>query len=124
MPLPATPTQEATGQPPVVVNTADGAFPAPAGDIPLIVRGSNRPDLLLGETLPELFEATAARTPHKTALICGATGRTLSYAELDAAANLAAHHLIARGVRPGQMVGLWLPRGLDLLVMYGSFVYM
>ena len=117
MPLPATPTQEATGQPPVVVNTADGAFPAPAGDIPLIVRGSNRPDLLLGETLSELFEATAARTPHKTALICGATGHTLSYAELDAAANLAAHHLIARGVRPGQMVGLWLPRGLDLLVM-------
>ena len=51
--------------------------------LPLIVRGSNRPDLLRDETLPDLFEATAARVPNKTALICGASGRTLTYAELD-----------------------------------------
>ena len=83
----------------------------------LIVRGAHRPDLLRNEMLPDMFEATAARFAHKTALIDGATGKALTYAELDTAANLAAHHLIKHGVRPGQIVGLWLPRGLDLLVM-------
>lgn len=84
---------------------------------PLIVRGPDRPDLLRYETLPEVFEATAARIPDKIALIDGATGRSLTYAELDQAANTVAHHLIERGVKPGQIVGLWLPRGMDLLVM-------
>ncbi len=84
---------------------------------PLIVHGPERPDLLRHETLPDIFEATAARLPHKTALIDGANGRSLSYAELEAAADLVAHHLIERGVGPDQIVGLWLPRGLELLIM-------
>lgn len=82
---------------------------------PLIVRGPGRPDLLLNETLADLFEATAQRCPDKIALTFA--DRTLTYAELNHAADRAAHHLIAAGVRPGQLVGLWLPRGLDLLVM-------
>ena len=82
---------------------------------PLIVRGPDRPDLLLDETLADLFEATAQRCPDKIALTFA--DRTLTYAELNHAADRAAHHLIAAGVRPGQLVGLWLPRGLDLLVM-------
>ena len=82
---------------------------------PLIIRGPYRPDLLRQETLPELFEATAARCPDKTALIFGE--RQLTYAELEHAANLAAHHLLRAGIGPGQLVGLWLPRGMDLLVM-------
>lgn len=77
----------------------------------LDMRGAHRPDLLRNEMLPDMFEATAARFAHKTALIDGATGKALTYAELDTAANLAAHHLIKHGVRPGQIVGLWLPRG-------------
>ncbi|HQQ70918.1 MAG TPA: amino acid adenylation domain-containing protein, partial [Alicycliphilus sp.] len=79
-----------------------------------ILHGPDRPDLLRGEILADLFEATAARVPHKTALIAGA--EHLSYAALDAAADLAAHRLIEAGVRPGDMVGLWLPRGLELLI--------
>lgn len=82
---------------------------------PLIIRGPYRPDLLRLETLPDLFEITAQRFPDKTALIFG--DRQLTYAELDQAASRAAHHLIAAGVKPGQLVGLWLPRGMDLLVM-------
>ncbi|KAG0926799.1 hypothetical protein G6F31_018265 [Rhizopus arrhizus] len=35
-------------------------------------------------------------------------------------ADLAAHHLIEAGVRPGQIVGLCLPRGADLLVMQAA----
>jgi non-ribosomal peptide synthetase component F len=78
-----------------------------------ILHGPDRPELLRGEVLADLFEATAARLPHKTALIAG--GEHLSYGALNAAADLAAHRLILAGVRPG-MVGLWLPRGLELLI--------
>ena len=110
-PAVASPQPLPDAAPPVTVT------PTQPTHAPLIVRGPHRPDLLRNEMLPDVFEASAARIPHKAALICGDTGRTLTYAELDAAANLAAHHLIERGVRPGQIVGLWLPRGLDLLVM-------
>ncbi len=79
-----------------------------------ILHGPDRPELLRGEVLADLFEATAARLPHKTALIAG--GEHLSYGALNAAADLVAHRLILAGVRPGDMVGLWLPRGLELLV--------
>ena len=27
-----------------------------------------------------------------------------------------AYHLIDQGVKPGQIVGLWLPRGINLLI--------
>ncbi|HEY1392978.1 MAG TPA: Pls/PosA family non-ribosomal peptide synthetase, partial [Methylibium sp.] len=42
--------------------------------------------------------------------------RSLSYAELDELASVVASNLIAAGVGPGSIVGLWLPRCLDLLV--------
>lgn len=48
--------------------------------------------LLRNEMLPDMFEATAARFAHKTALIDGATGKRATMRELDTAANLAAHH--------------------------------
>ena len=80
-----------------------------------VLYGPDRPDLLRCEILADLFEATAARLPHQTALIAGNT--QLSYAELDARANLAAHRLLEAGIGAGDMVGLWLPRGLDLLTL-------
>jgi len=63
--------------------------------------------------LADLFEATLARQPEHVALIFEELW--LSYRELDERANLMAHHLIAKGVRPGDIVGLWIPRGIDLL---------
>jgi len=80
----------------------------------MVLRGPHRPDLLRNETLPDLLEATAARSPDKAALIFGE--QSLSFAQLNAAADRVASALLARGVRSGQMVGLWLPRGPDLLV--------
>ncbi|MGB8242050.1 MAG: non-ribosomal peptide synthetase, partial [Azonexus sp.] len=79
------------------------------------VRGPERPDLIRDEVLADIFEATASRTPAQVALVCGT--RSLTYGELDALADRAAARLIVAGVRPGQIVGLWLPRGSDLLVM-------
>ena len=82
---------------------------------PPILHGPDRPDLLRHEILADVFEATAARVPAKTALIAG--DRSLSYAELNAAADRVAHRLIESGVRAGDMVGLWLPRGIELLTL-------
>ena len=85
---------------------------------PSSLMGPDRPDLIRDECLADLLEATAARLPGKPALIDGE--RTLTYAELDSAADLAASRLIDAGVRPGQIVGLWLPRGADLLIMQAA----
>ena len=80
-----------------------------------VLIGSVQSDLIHQETLADIFEATASILPHHTALIFGV--RKLSYSELDELSNNAASVLIADGVRPGQIVGLWLPRGIELLVM-------
>ena len=80
-----------------------------------VLHGPDRPELLRPEILADVFEATAARVPGKTALVAGE--RQLGYAELNAAADLAAHRLIGAGIHPGDMVGLWLPRGIELLVL-------
>ncbi|GAA1292609.1 non-ribosomal peptide synthetase [Saccharothrix xinjiangensis] len=65
-------------------------------------------------TFPELFEAQAALTPDATALVCG--DDRLTFAELDRRANRLAHHLVAEGVEPEQVVALSLPRGVDAVV--------
>lgn len=80
-----------------------------------IVSGPHRPELIRAEILADLFEATATRLPDQTALVFG--DQTLSYAQLNAQADRAASRLIEGGARPGRVVGLWLPRGIELLVM-------
>lgn len=82
---------------------------------PDILYGPRRDELLREEVLADLLEASAARAPAHTALVCG--DRRVSYGELDAQADLVAARLIAAGVGPGQIVGLWLARGVELLVM-------
>lgn len=80
-----------------------------------ILLGPGKPELIRNEVLADLFEATASRLPGNTALMHGE--RSLSYGELNVLADRVADRLITAGVRPGQIVGLWLPRGIDLLVM-------
>ncbi|NYE59585.1 non-ribosomal peptide synthetase-like protein [Duganella sp. 1224] len=82
---------------------------------PHVLFGPQQESLLREEILADLLEASAARTPDQTALIFGE--RSLSYRELNGQADLVASRLIAAGVRPGQIVGLWLPRGIELLVL-------
>ncbi|GGX92309.1 hypothetical protein GCM10010358_52760 [Streptomyces minutiscleroticus] len=66
------------------------------------------------DTLPQLFEAQAARTPDAEAVRFEGAG--LSYRELAGRAELLAHHLRSLGVGPESVVGVCLHRGTDLVV--------
>ncbi|MEU6681010.1 amino acid adenylation domain-containing protein [Streptomyces sp. NPDC046925] len=66
------------------------------------------------DTVPQLFAAQAARTPHATALVCGDT--RLTFAELDARADLMARRLRAQGAEAERVVALALPRTADSVV--------
>ncbi|MFF0710799.1 amino acid adenylation domain-containing protein [Gordonia sputi] len=57
---------------------------------------------LTPQTLPEMFTATAARTPGSDALTF--RGAAMSYAELDSASSALARQLIATGVGPETVV--------------------
>ncbi|MFE9701917.1 amino acid adenylation domain-containing protein [Streptomyces sp. NPDC005930] len=65
-------------------------------------------------TLPALFAAQVARTPHATAL--DAPGLRLTYAELDARANRLARLLTAQGAGPERTVALVLGRSVESVV--------
>ena len=96
---------------------ATAATPPPTQPRAAYVPGPARPDLLREECLADVFEATAARLPHKTAATFG-DGESLTYGELGARADALAHELVAaHGVRPGHIVGMWVPKCLDMLVV-------
>jgi len=79
-----------------------------------ILRGLSMPHLIRDELLCEIFAATVRSDPRAIAMI---TPRgQLTYAEVDARADAIARGLYHRGVRPGQVVGLWMARGHDLLI--------
>ncbi len=65
-------------------------------------------------SLSEQLERQVERTPGSVAVVCG--DERLSFAELDARANQLAHRLVALGAGPGTLVGVGLPRSLDLVV--------
>ena len=65
-------------------------------------------------SLPELVARRAAETPGALALTAGT--QTLSYGELNDRADRLARYLRSLGVRRDVVVGLWLPRCLDMVV--------
>ncbi|MEV7950553.1 acyl-CoA synthetase [Streptomyces rubiginosohelvolus] len=70
--------------------------------------------------LADLFESVVDAVPDREALLYvdhPGTGaeRRLTYAELDAAANRIAHHLINAGIGPGEHLGLHLYNGVEYL---------
>ncbi|WP_420799449.1 amino acid adenylation domain-containing protein [Mycobacterium celatum] len=72
----------------------------------------NRPTS--GATVPALFAEQVTRTPDAVALSC--QGRSLTYRELDEAANRLAHLLAERGVGPGERVALLFTRSAEAVV--------
>ncbi|WP_301647756.1 non-ribosomal peptide synthetase, partial [Streptomyces arenae] len=94
------------------------------GDLPLLT-APEREDALNGwndtsRVLPsvggvhELIAARAAEAPQATAVVCGEA--SLTYGELMERANQLAHHLRTLGVGAESVVGLCLPRGVDMVV--------
>ena len=72
-----------------------------------------------GELLHQPFEAQAARTPERPAVIwddAGGVTRSLSYRRLDRRARRLARHLRRLGVGPDDRVAIFLDRGPELVV--------
>ncbi|MCP3819642.1 acyl-CoA synthetase [Streptomyces sp. A3M-1-3] len=70
--------------------------------------------------LADLFESVVDVVPDREALVYidhPGTGaeRRLTYAQLDAAANRIAHHLLDSGIEPGEHLGLHLYNGIEYL---------
>ena len=67
-----------------------------------------------GGCIPKAVVAKATKWPDAVALTCGS--QILTYRDLDCEANRVAHYLRSIGVGPGVLVGLCLPRSLDMAV--------
>jgi amino acid adenylation domain-containing protein len=65
-------------------------------------------------SIPELFTARVERAPAATAVTFGE--RSMTYRELDEAANRLAHLLVASGAGAGQSVALMFSRSADAIV--------
>ena len=65
-------------------------------------------------SIPVLFAAQVARTPDAVALSCD--GRSMTYRELEEAANRLAHLLAGQGVGPGECVALLFTRSAEAIV--------
>ena len=65
-------------------------------------------------SIPALFAAQVARDPEAVAVTC--EGRSMTYRELDEAANRLAHLLAGHGAGPGQCVALLFPRSAEAIV--------
>ena len=76
---------------------------------------------LLGETIDANLRRAVARFGDREAVIDMASGRRLSYREVDAALDGVACGLLARGVAAGDRVGIWAPNCLEwFLVQYAA----
>ncbi|MCV7176530.1 AMP-binding protein, partial [Mycolicibacterium sphagni] len=104
--------------------TADPAQPLSAVDVldsaehTRLDEVGNRAALLQPAASPEsiasTFAAQVVRTPDAVAV--SFEGVSMTYRELDVAAERAAHVLFSRGAKPGQRVALLLPRSAEAIV--------
>jgi acyl-CoA synthetase (AMP-forming)/AMP-acid ligase II len=69
-------------------------------------------------TLVPFVLERASQYPDKVAIVCAATGRSLTYAELDLAIRRVAAGLHAKGIRKGDVVGLVSPNLPDFAVVF------
>jgi fatty-acyl-CoA synthase len=76
---------------------------------------------LLGDTIGDHFQRTAARFAERPALVGRQQDVRLTYAQLDAAVDAAAAGLLRAGIRAGDRVGIWAPNCVEwMLVQYAT----
>jgi fatty-acyl-CoA synthase len=76
---------------------------------------------LLGETIGENLERTAARVPANLALVSRHQNRRYTYAEFNAAVDEVARGLLALGSEVGDRIGIWSPNCAEwVLVQYAT----
>ena len=82
----------------------------------LLVRKFNQTEMDYPRTatVVNLVEATVRRVPEAVALIYG--DRKMTYRELWDGSTRLAGELVARGVRPGALVGIYVERSLEMVV--------
>jgi long-chain acyl-CoA synthetase len=68
--------------------------------------------------LATLLETSAQKYPEREAIVFPATGRRMTYAEVDLVANMVANLLVSKGIQPGDKVALSCPN-----LPYFSLVY-
>ena len=83
---------------------------------PSYVHGAS-PVPLLGETIGQNLDRTAARVPDNDALVSVHQGVRMTYAELHAAVEEVARGLLALGVEPGARVGIWSPNNAEWVTL-------
>jgi non-ribosomal peptide synthetase-like protein len=81
---------------------------------PTVLRGESRPDLVRDETLCEIF--TASARAHASKLALAGPGGEFTYAAVEKQASAIGAALAARGIGAGDVVGLWMARGPELLI--------
>jgi acyl-CoA ligase (AMP-forming) (exosortase A-associated) len=65
-------------------------------------------------TLPDILKNSAVNFPNKAAVVLHS--RSVSYKDLDAQTNAVANYLLARGIKKGDRVGIFLERSLEEVI--------
>ena len=88
---------------------------ANALNVPSYANGTSRIPLL-GETIGANLHRTAARVPDSDALVSRHQHYRATYREFLAQTALVARGLMARGIQPGDRVGIWSPNRFEWVV--------
>ena len=79
----------------------------------LLVEWNGNKTRIPDATISAIFEEQVVRSAEATAVVFEET--TLSYSDLNRRANQLAHYLIAKGIGPEDIVGIAIPRSLELI---------
>src|SRR5262249_3988632 len=104
--------EQAIEAPDAAISTFDLLTPEERHSLLVDANATARP--LANTTIDALFQRQPTHTPAAAAIAFGAT--TLSYGELNAAANHLAHHLRCLGIGPGDLVAVRLDRDPALII--------
>ena len=75
---------------------------------------------LIGETIGENLERTAARFPDHDALVSCHQNRRYTYAEFNAAVDEVARGLLALGLEVGDRIGIWSPNCAEWVLVQNA----